>query len=198
MPKRSKLDTARSRAKIVHSAARLFRVRGYRGTNLDDIMRASGLTVGTFYAHFPSKSALLAEAFELGATEAVDFLDGGQVLDGKRGRAWLDEFMRLYVSPKHRDAVQKGCSLPPLISELSRGDRALKQAVEKRILTMLERGAGDAKRGKTALEDQMLASLCMAVGALAFSRAVASKALSNRILDAVLRLSGEVPLSPAN
>ena len=52
---------ARTRAEIVEHAARLFRLRGYAGTNIDDIMLAAGLTRGAFYAHFTSKDDLFAE-----------------------------------------------------------------------------------------------------------------------------------------
>ena len=44
--------TARTRAEILDHAGRLFRLRGYAGTNIDDVMLAAGLTRGAFYAHF--------------------------------------------------------------------------------------------------------------------------------------------------
>ena len=54
--------TARTRAEILDHAGRLFRLRGYAGTNIDDIMLAAGLTRGAFYAHFTSKDDLFTEA----------------------------------------------------------------------------------------------------------------------------------------
>ena len=54
--------TARTRAEILDHAGRLFRLRGYAGTNIDDVMLAAGLTRGAFYAHFTSKDDLFAEA----------------------------------------------------------------------------------------------------------------------------------------
>ncbi len=39
---------ARTRIEIVEHAARLFRLRGHAGTNIDDIMLAAGLTRGAF------------------------------------------------------------------------------------------------------------------------------------------------------
>lgn len=41
---------ARTRAEILDHAARLFRLRGHAGTNIDDIMLAAGLTRGAFRA----------------------------------------------------------------------------------------------------------------------------------------------------
>ena len=57
---------ARTRAEIFDHAARLFRLRGYGGTNIDDIMLAAGLTRGAFYAHFTSKDDLFAETIRAG------------------------------------------------------------------------------------------------------------------------------------
>ena len=48
--------TARTRAEILDHAGRLFRLRGYAGTNIDDIMLAAGLTRGAFYAHFSRRT----------------------------------------------------------------------------------------------------------------------------------------------
>ena len=58
--------TARTRAEILDHAGRLFRLRGYAGTNIDDIMLAAGLTRGAFYAHFKSKDELFAEVIGAG------------------------------------------------------------------------------------------------------------------------------------
>ena len=57
-------ETAEKHKKILKEAARLFRERGFDGAGVADIMKAAGLTHGAFYAHFPSKDALEAEALE--------------------------------------------------------------------------------------------------------------------------------------
>ena len=75
---------AESRARIVETAARLFREKGFDGVGLDTIMKEAGLTHGGFYGHFSSKEDLAAEAvvrvFEQGAelqsryTNLADFV----------------------------------------------------------------------------------------------------------------------------
>src|SRR6185369_2760765 len=69
--------TLRIRAELFGHAGRLFRLRGYTGTNIDDIMLAAGLTRGAFYAHFRSKDALFAEIVSRG-TSLLTRLRGGQ------------------------------------------------------------------------------------------------------------------------
>ena len=51
-----------SHQRILSVAARAIRRSGYAGTGVADIMKEAGLTHGAFYAHFPSREAMLAEA----------------------------------------------------------------------------------------------------------------------------------------
>ena len=53
---------AENRARIVATASRLFREKGFDGVGLDAIMKEAGLTHGGFYGHFTSKEDLAAEA----------------------------------------------------------------------------------------------------------------------------------------
>jgi AcrR family transcriptional regulator len=47
-----------TRRRILAVAAQAFADRGYAGTSLNDVLKASGVTKGGFYFHFPSKEAL--------------------------------------------------------------------------------------------------------------------------------------------
>jgi AcrR family transcriptional regulator len=47
-----------TRRRILDVAAEAFAERGYAGTSLNDVLKASGVTKGGFYFHFPSKEAL--------------------------------------------------------------------------------------------------------------------------------------------
>jgi AcrR family transcriptional regulator len=47
-----------TRRRILEVAAEAFAEHGYAGTSLSDVLKASGLTKGGFYFHFPSKEAL--------------------------------------------------------------------------------------------------------------------------------------------
>lgn len=52
-----------TRRHILDVAAALFAEKGYTGSSFTDLVRASGLTKGAFYFHFPSKEALALAAF---------------------------------------------------------------------------------------------------------------------------------------
>ncbi len=69
----SRTDRAsRTRAHILETAAAAFAERGFAGTSLNEIVRASGLTKGAFYHHFGSKEALALAAFRLKQEQLVE------------------------------------------------------------------------------------------------------------------------------
>ena len=55
-------EAARTRARIIATAASKFREDGVVATGLSGIMGAAGLTHGGFYKHFESKDQLVVEA----------------------------------------------------------------------------------------------------------------------------------------
>src|ERR1700722_4518574 len=57
---------ADTRQRILLTAARLFRDKGYRATTLRDIARASRLGTGSAYYHFGSKEDLLNQVLDDG------------------------------------------------------------------------------------------------------------------------------------
>jgi AcrR family transcriptional regulator len=69
------------REMILSAAAELFRQQGYRGTRLEDIGAAVGMTGPAVYRHFASKEALLAELLQRAIDRALrdvhDALEAG-------------------------------------------------------------------------------------------------------------------------
>ncbi len=53
-----------TRGEIIRKAASIFNQKGYEGTALSDLMRATGLEKGGIYRHFESKQELAGEAFD--------------------------------------------------------------------------------------------------------------------------------------
>lgn len=60
--KRSEIKTA-NRINILDSALKVFGEIGFTGATIRDIIRESGLAIGTFYNYFPDKDAILEEIF---------------------------------------------------------------------------------------------------------------------------------------
>lgn len=64
-----------TRSRILRTAGRLFAERGYRGTSIDELGAAAGISGPGLYKHFPNKEALLGELL-VGVSERL--LDGGR------------------------------------------------------------------------------------------------------------------------
>src|SRR5271167_23432 len=97
-------ETAEKHVRILEAASRMFRERGFSDVSVAEIMKATGLTHGPFYNHFPSKQALMAEAITHASEETLRGLDAvEQSEDGK------SKYLSGYLSAEHRDHPGQGC-----------------------------------------------------------------------------------------
>ena len=125
MSTRRRLPAAERRTLILAAAQEVFAQRGYHGSSLDDIAKASGTSKALIYEHFDSKrtlhDALLREhAAELGRRFAANAASGA--VGEERLRAGIDVFFE-WVGERHdawralfRDAADP--ELRPLIDRL--------------------------------------------------------------------------------
>src|SRR3954470_6570605 len=100
-----------TRGRILRAAARAIRKHGYEGVGVADVMKEAGLTHGGFYAHFPSRDALLAQAAEQAGIESMENMSRA-LAPAKPG----DELMALvdsYLADRHVEAAEQGlgCAL---------------------------------------------------------------------------------------
>jgi TetR/AcrR family transcriptional regulator, transcriptional repressor for nem operon len=183
---RSTAHKDRTRARIIETAARAFRERGVEPVGIAEVMHEAGLTHGGFYAHFPSKEALVAEAAVLGLAESrQEFVSEAAEANPQ---APVAEIIRRYVSRYHRDHPAEGCALPALTAEVAREPDTVRHAftigLEEFITLLMEYMPG------TTPEEQHDAALVLAAGmagAVALSRAVDDSTLSDRLLLAARR-----------
>src|SRR5258708_14801797 len=66
-----------TRQEIIRKAAPIFNQKGYSGTALSDLMRATGLEKGGIYRHFESKQELPRDAFDHAWKLAMDTRSDG-------------------------------------------------------------------------------------------------------------------------
>ncbi|RKH04470.1 TetR/AcrR family transcriptional regulator [Corallococcus carmarthensis] len=174
-------------ARILAAAEKLFRAEGFSGASVERVMRAAGLTVGGFYAHFASKEALLAESLRaFMAVRKARWLSG---LQESRGTEFLERFARRYLSQFDRTTGDTACMMPSLLSDLTRAKPEV-QAAFGQGLEELVGGAQaqlPAREGATPRQ-QMLATVALCFGAMTLARATASQPLAGEILDAARAL----------
>ena len=184
MARTSRAEKARTRQRLVASASRQLRARGVAGASVPRMMGQIGLTHGTFYAHFASKDALVAEAIGGGLAEVIDRLLGATG-DAAPSEHDLASVVVRYLSAAHRDDPAGGCVLPSLAGEIGRESDAVRRAftaeLERffaRLAPLLPDDEADARA------DHALVLVAGMAGAMLLARAVADPALSDRILSA--------------
>ncbi len=111
---------AAHRASILRHAGRLFRQHGIGGVAVADITGAAGLTHGAFYGHFPSKTALAAEACRHSLENSARIWRERAAEARAAGKDPLAALIDAYLTPKHRDSREASCMLASLGPEASR------------------------------------------------------------------------------
>lgn len=168
--------------RILKSADRIARREGLRAASVPRVMKGAGLTIGGFYAHFSSKTAMDVEVIRSMLSDVPGpWLSG---LEDFSGIGWVQEALERYLSVTHRDE-QGGCAYPAVLSEMVGAPDAVREAFVESFL--LRVGAFQAHvpslAGFTARE-RALATLALAIGGLLFSRALRGSRMSDDMLHA--------------
>jgi AcrR family transcriptional regulator len=99
----------RTRDQIVEAAMRLFAERGYQATTVADIATAADVAPRTFFAHFPSKEAVVFHDVDRdleGLASALrDRLSGETAFDALR--RWIDAMFDEWISEEDEAVLRK-------------------------------------------------------------------------------------------
>ncbi len=172
--------------RIVDAAARAIRRSGYNGTGVVDIMKDAGLTHGGFYAHFPSREAMLAEAADRAGGESVAMME--RIAASSPPRQALPAMMRAYLSKEHLRGIETGCATAALGSEMPRQAREVRRAATRRIKEMINLVARQfPESGQPAAHERALFTVATMVGALVLARAVDEPRLADGLRAAALK-----------
>ena len=185
---KKRTDASRKEAtheRIVNAAARAIRRSGYGGTGVADIMKDAGLTHGGFYAHFDSREAMLAEAADRAGADTVATMT--RVADAAPPDHALQAMIRAYLSKAHVEAVETGCAVAALGSEMPRQAPPVRRAATRRIKEMIDLVARQSPDwGQPGAHERALVTVATAVGALVLARAVDDPKLSDALREAAL------------
>lgn len=170
---------SQTRQRVIEAAAEAVRARGPDAVSVAEVMAEAGLTHGGFYAHFPSKTALVAAAVsDAFAQSGRRFADLTRDLSAPDA---LATFVDAYVSPEHRLRVARGCPVAALASDLPRQGPEVRAAYEAGVKGMIRRIAGWLP--ETPERDALAASLVAEMaGAVTLSRAFSDDAEADAFL----------------
>jgi AcrR family transcriptional regulator len=173
--------------RIVDVAAAAIRRSGYAGTGVADIMKEAGLTHGGFYAHFDSRTQLLAEAIDRAGAKSMERMR--KVTERAASEDALRAFVDAYLSDAHVESPESGCVLAALGTETPRQAPEVRQVCSRRLKDMVdlvERQLPDW--GAPGQHDKALAILSCMVGAMVIARASGDKRVSKDVRNAAKAL----------
>jgi AcrR family transcriptional regulator len=174
-----------SHERIVETAARAIRRSGYGGAGVAEIMKEAGLTHGGFYAHFESREGMLAEAADRAGADGMAVI--ARVAAAAPPKQALEAMLRTYLSKEHVEAVETGCAVAALGSEIPRQGPKVRRAATRRIKEMIDLVARQAPDwGQPGAHDRALVTVATALGALVLARAVDDTKLSDAVRQAAL------------
>lgn len=170
---------AETRERVLKEAAKEIRAKGPDNVAVSGIMARAGLTHGGFYAHFPSKDALVKEAI---GTMFADARRRSAAIDAEGDpRAVLRAYVDFYLSPAHRDGRDRGCPLPTLSGDFARSKPETRERFGAGVVGIASRLAAPLDRLGYP-EGEAHALLAQLVGGVALARAVGDPALSDSLL----------------
>lgn len=184
--------------RIVESAARALRRHGYQGVGVADVMKDVGLTHGGFYAHFDSREAMLAEAVQQAGRESSATVRQSMNRRIAQGASPFRALVEAYLSDAHLNAVETGCPVAALASEIPRQQDALRDVSCERV-SQLVKAVQQVLPADAAPEAGMVVASTL-VGALQLARALGNNKKGKAMLAAscqALIVQYDQPARPA-
>jgi TetR/AcrR family transcriptional repressor of nem operon len=167
--------------RILKSAGIIAKREGLRAASVPRVMRGAGLTVGGFYSHFPSKTAMDVEIIRSMLGGPSRWLSG---LEESAGLEWVQRALKRYLNRGHRDNAD-GCAYPAVLSEIATSSEevrdACSEALEARVRAFESQVPPVA--GCSARE-RALATMALTIGGLLLSRATRGSPISEELLGA--------------
>jgi len=169
-----------TRQRIVATAGRRIKRNGIDGSGVATLMKDAGLTNGAFYAHFASKDELVDTAI----ADQLRTLHTNVVEQADPGPAGLEQVVRWYLSPDHRDNPVDGCPNAALLDEIARSEEATRQAYTEGVLVVIDGlAARMTPEDPLASRVKALSLLGLMAGTLQLARALTDRQLSDDLLD---------------
>ena len=168
--------------RIVETAARAIRRAGYDGVGVADIMKEAGLTHGGFYAHFPSRDALLVEAVERAGRNSAAVMARSSAKRRAMGASEFRALVESYLSDAHLASHEVGCPVAALASEIPRQAPEVRRASVDRIKGLLK--LVRQTMGPDATKKSAMLAVSAMVGALQLGRAIGDNAQGKALLAA--------------
>src|SRR5580693_2050320 len=167
------------REKILQSARVLFNRHGFNAVSIDDVMSEAGLTRGSFYSYFDSKTELYAQAVSSVVCEKRDGAAG-------QGQIDAEQIVRDYLSVQHLEDIDGGCPMIGLPSDISRTSQSVRQAFESALRLMIEVIEQDVRTRTEPDRNRILSIAALCVGGMVLARSIDNREFANELREAAM------------
>lgn len=133
-----------TRQRILDTASKIIRRDGFDALGVADVMKQAGLTHGGFYAHFPNRDALVAEALGHAQRSGADTMAISIMQQLEKGVQGVAAYIDVYLSEFHLEAYRQGdgCPIAALGCEFLRQNDGVKIEANKAIDAFVEKLIG--------------------------------------------------------
>jgi AcrR family transcriptional regulator len=172
------------RIKILDSAQRLFNRHGFNAVSIDDVMGEAGLTRGSFYRYFSSKTELYAQSVirAVGEKRAVHARVGEHF--------GADQIVRDYLSERHQGDVDIGCPMIALPADVSRTDPTVRAAFESALRLMIDMIQQELSRDTAGqARNHAIAISALCVGGMVLARSIEDRSLAAELREASMNVA---------
>ncbi|MCS0659306.1 TetR/AcrR family transcriptional regulator [Massilia terrae] len=189
--RKSKIEAAESRKRVLATASDKFLREGINATGISDVMVAAGLTQGGFYRHFRSKEHLIAEASAAAFDDTMAEFE--QAVSGKSPREAIAIIVHHYLFQLQAEDNNRLCPLSTLSSELRHSNDEVKAVILNGYSRLVKFLASFMMR--LDVDDYLgLASsvVSIMVGAVSVSALAVEKDAANNILTNAEKTIGQL------
>ena len=181
------MTNSSSRKEVTHDrildvASRTIRRAGYDGVGVASLMQEAGLTHGGLYAHFASRTALLAEATQRAGRDTGAVLAARLREAQAQGGSPFSALVNFYLGDAHLENAECGCVVAALASEIPRQDEEVANAARARLLGLVELVRGTLPASVDPAQAQVITATM--VGSLQLARALQGKAAKALLANA--------------
>jgi AcrR family transcriptional regulator len=199
----SQSKTDKTKAYIIATTAEIFNKKGYAGTSITDLTRATKLTSGSIYGNFANKEEVALAAFDYNLTRFREVLQLA-VSKCKHPKDRLLMYIKAFHSSANSAFPGGGC---PMLNALTEADDTFEPLRKKAsagvllwkkdLVTIIEKGVAegvfkpDTNAGKTALH---IIALCE-FGILMYSATHSAKQ-TDEIIDMAIEVAKNIMVTP--
>lgn len=178
-----------SRAKILASAGRGFRSRGFGGLGVDALAAEAGVTSGAFYTHFKSKADAFRYAVVAGLKDLKSCVEQFKEQFGSR---WTQDFIDFYMNDRRTCSLAESCALQSLSSDVARADEVTRQLFEKEFELVIEAVTAGLTGKSSAKRENAIVLMALLSGGVTLARAVNDPVLSDEIANSIRKVAASL------